>query len=135
MEIIHKSKKDKLILCTKENHEAPSKYELPPPLPNEQKRGVVLPNGEINWLCPCLGGLPYGPCGFEFRQFFECIHALQDDEGDKEASSAKAQECFPKFASMKECFSKFPKLYPPDEDDDLVQGGVDSTIKQMTQDN
>ena len=29
--------------------------------------GLILPNGEINWNCPCLGGMAVGPCGVEFR--------------------------------------------------------------------
>lgn len=109
MEAIQISPKDKIILCTRSNHEVPSKYELPPPLPSEQKRGIILPNGDLNWSCPCLGGLPYGPCGYQFREFFECIHKIQDQNNI-------GQECFPKFETMKDCFSKFPKLYPPDED-------------------
>lgn len=122
--------KDKVIFCTKDD--VTSKYELPPPLPGEEKRGILLPNGELNWTCPCLGGLPYGPCGFEFREFFGCLHKTQEIDtknaqeiGDatkaaQEAETTKAQECFPKFAAMKECFSHFPKLYPPnDEEDDL----------------
>ena len=38
------------------------------------KYGIVLPNGEINWDCPCLGGMPHGPCGQEFRDAFSCFH-------------------------------------------------------------
>lgn len=113
MESVQITPKDRLILCTKEDHQTPSKYEVPKPLESEQRKGVVLPNGDINWTCPCLGGLPYGPCGFEFRQFFECLHKSQEAD---DSDSAKTQECFPKFAKMKECFSQFPKLYPPDED-------------------
>ncbi len=29
--------------------------------------------GEINWDCPCLGGMAYGPCGEEFRAAFSCF--------------------------------------------------------------
>ena len=36
--------------------------------------GPILPNGEINWECPCLGGAAHGPCGTEFRQAFSCFH-------------------------------------------------------------
>ena len=122
------SPKDKIIFCTKSDHETPSKYELPAPLPSEEKRGVLLPNGEINWTCPCLGGLPYGPCGYEFRQFFSCLpqfskdsNTSPDDQSKEDAK--KAEECFPKFTAMKECFKEFPKLYPPDEDDDVLQQG------------
>lgn len=36
--------------------------------------GPILPNGEINWECPCLGGAAHGPCGTEFRAAFSCFH-------------------------------------------------------------
>ncbi|KAI1788835.1 hypothetical protein LXA43DRAFT_893927, partial [Ganoderma leucocontextum] len=26
--------------------------------------------GEINWDCPCLGGMAHGPCGLQFREAF-----------------------------------------------------------------
>ena len=29
--------------------------------------------GEINWDCPCLGGMAHGPCGQEFRDAFSCF--------------------------------------------------------------
>lgn len=29
--------------------------------------------GEINWDCPCLGGMAHGPCGEEFRAAFSCF--------------------------------------------------------------
>lgn len=29
--------------------------------------------GEINWECPCLGGMAHGPCGDEFRAAFSCF--------------------------------------------------------------
>lgn len=123
------SDKDKVIFCTKENHEIPSKYEMPPALPNEERRGVVLPDGQLNWTCPCLGGLPYGPCGYEFREFFSCLHKVQNEENEE---ASKAQECFPKFAAMKDCFSQFPKLYPPDEDDDIVESANEQVRVETT---
>lgn len=124
MQSIQMSAKDVVIFASKANHSVPSKYDPPAPLPNEQKRGVMLPDGSINWMCPCLGGLPYGPCGFEFREFFSCLPQFNDNnEGQEQDESAKAKECFPKFAAMKKCFSQFPKLYPPDEDDETLGGG------------
>lgn len=110
------SGKDKVIFCTKQDHQNnPSKYEMPKELPSEQVRGVLLPDGNINWTCPCLGGLPYGPCGFEFREFFGCLPQFQENGAAEHEE--KTKECFPKFAAMKECFSQFPKLYPPDEEE------------------
>ena len=40
----------------------------------DDEYGVILPNGEINWDCPCLGGMPQGPCGQEFKDAFSCFH-------------------------------------------------------------
>lgn len=130
MQSIQMSTKDRVIFCTKADHELPSKYEPPAALPDEERRGVLLPNGEINWTCPCLGGLPYGPCGYEFRQFFSCLPQF-GKSGEQQSESAedakKAEECFPKFAAMKTCFSQFPKLYPPDEDEDKDLAPPDRT--------
>lgn len=64
--------KDKIIFATKEDHSVPSSIELvsnEPPSP-----GLILDNGEINWNCPCLGGMATGPCGVEFREAFSCFH-------------------------------------------------------------
>lgn len=36
--------------------------------------GLILDNGDINWGCPCLGGMATGPCGQEFREAFSCFH-------------------------------------------------------------
>lgn len=63
--------KDKVIFATKEDHEKPSTVELPE---TERAPGLILPNGEINWNCPCLGGMATGPCGVEFRDAFTCFH-------------------------------------------------------------
>lgn len=64
--------KDKVIFATKEDHEKPSTVELPE---TERAPGLILPNGEINWNCPCLGGMATGPCGVEFR-FFVTLYIL-----------------------------------------------------------
>ena len=63
--------KDKVIFASKEDHAAPSTVELPPPEPSA---GLILPSGDINWNCPCLGGMATGPCGVEFRDAFSCFH-------------------------------------------------------------
>ena len=43
-------------------------------LVQDEKYGIVLPSGELNWDCPCLGGMAYGPCGQEFKDAFSCFH-------------------------------------------------------------
>lgn len=63
--------KDKVIFATKEDHAIPSSVELPQ---SEASPGLILANGDINWNCPCLGGMATGPCGVEFREAFSCFH-------------------------------------------------------------
>lgn len=65
--------------------------------------GLILPNGAINWDCPCLGGMASGPCGFAFRRAFTCFHSSD--------GKAKGSECFGEFAAFTDCASKYPKLY------------------------
>lgn len=39
-----------------------------------QHEGAYNPDtGEINWDCPCLGGMAHGPCGEEFKSAFSCF--------------------------------------------------------------
>ena len=38
------------------------------------QQGAFNPEtGEINWDCPCLGGMAHGPCGEEFKAAFSCF--------------------------------------------------------------
>jgi len=72
--------------------------------------GLILPNGEINWNCPCLGGMASGPCGYQFRSAFSCFHRSESDP--------KGQECYEEFLQMQQCMSKYPTLYGTDKDDE-----------------
>jgi hypothetical protein len=45
--------------------------------------------GEINWDCPCLGGMAHGPCGDEFREAFSCFVYSKEEP--------KGMECIDKF--------------------------------------
>ena len=39
-----------------------------------ESEGAFNPEtGEINWDCPCLGGMAHGPCGDEFKVAFSCF--------------------------------------------------------------
>ena len=59
--------------------------------------------GEINWDCPCLGGMAYGPCGPEFREAFSCfVYSEQEPKGI---------ECVEKFKAMQDCFRAHPDVY------------------------
>lgn len=68
--------KDLVIFATKEDHKVPSKVQLPE---LEPQPGLVLPTGDINWNCPCLGGMATGPCGIEFRNAFSCFHYSKEE--------------------------------------------------------
>ena len=69
----------------------------------EPPSGLILPNGDINWNCPCLGGMAVGPCGLEFREAFSCFHYSK--------SEVKGSECLEQFAKMQMCMKEYPELY------------------------
>lgn len=59
--------------------------------------------GEINWDCPCLGGMADGPCGEEFKRAFSCfIFSEQEPKGI---------DCVDKFKDMQDCFRRHPEVY------------------------
>ena len=38
--------------------------------------------GEINWDCPCLGGMAHGPCGDQFKAAFSCfVYSKEEPKG------------------------------------------------------
>lgn len=59
--------------------------------------------GEINWDCPCLGGMAYGPCGQEFREAFSCFIYSEEEP--------KGINCVEKFRAMQTCFREHPEHY------------------------
>lgn len=59
--------------------------------------------GEINWDCPCLGGMAHGPCGEEFKEAFACFVYSEADP--------KGIDCVEKFQHMQDCFRKYPEHY------------------------
>ncbi|TVY83093.1 Mitochondrial intermembrane space import and assembly protein [Lachnellula suecica] len=66
--------------------------------------------GEINWDCPCLGGMAHGPCGEEFKAAFSCfVHSNEEPKG---------VECIDKFQGMQNCFRQHPEMYGPELEDD-----------------
>ncbi|XP_078034285.1 mitochondrial intermembrane space import and assembly protein 40 [Augochlora pura] len=100
MPVTHKEGKDTIIFASKEDHATPSKIDLPEPEPSP---GLLLPNGEINWNCPCLGGMATGPCGLEFREAFSCFHYSKADP--------KGSDCYEAFKTMQVCMQQYPALY------------------------
>eukprot|EP00117_Sycon_ciliatum_P021018 scpid107149/ scgid18555/ Mitochondrial intermembrane space import and assembly protein 40; Coiled-coil-helix-coiled-coil-helix domain-containing protein 4 len=110
--------KDRVIFVTEEDHK------LPEPASAENgdddkdandgvPEGAVLPNGEINWDCPCLGDMPHGPCAEEFRAAFSCFIASTEEQ--------KGSDCIEKFVTMTECTRRFPDLYPDSSQDEAEQ--------------
>lgn len=106
--------KDKVIFATKEDHAIPSKIQLPPP---EPAPGLILASGDINWNCPCLGGMATGPCGVEFRDAFSCFHYSE--------AEPKGSDCFDAFKEMQDCFTKYPTVYNKSSTDDSDEDGID----------
>lgn len=54
------------------------------------QQGAFNPEtGEINWDCPCLGGMAHGPCGEEFKAAFSCFVYSNEEP--------KGVECIDKF--------------------------------------
>ncbi|XP_019735981.1 mitochondrial intermembrane space import and assembly protein 40-like [Hippocampus comes] len=102
--------KDRIVFVTKEDHEAPSNAELIADDPHDpyEEQGLILPNGDINWNCPCLGGMASGPCGAQFKEAFSCFHSSQEE--------VKGSECIHHFRNMQECMQRYPELYPQEED-------------------
>ncbi|GAA5831614.1 hypothetical protein JCM11251_000769 [Rhodosporidiobolus azoricus] len=65
--------------------------------------------GEINWDCPCLGGMADGPCGEEFKTAFSCFIYSE--------AEPKGIDCVEKFRGMQECFRKYPEVYGSEAED------------------
>lgn len=59
--------------------------------------------GEINWDCPCLGGMAHGPCGENFREAFSCFIFSEEEP--------KGIDCVEKFKAMQDCFREHPEVY------------------------
>ncbi|MCJ1431619.1 Oxidoreductase [Xylographa pallens] len=76
--------------------------------------------GEINWDCPCLGGMAHGPCGEEFRTAFSCFVYSNEEP--------KGMDCIDRFKGMQDCFRQHPDVYGgelDDEEDEEAEGGIE----------
>ncbi|XP_052130618.1 mitochondrial intermembrane space import and assembly protein 40-B-like [Frankliniella occidentalis] len=95
-----KDEKDIVLFVSKMDHIQPSSIKLSKP---ESQQGLILSDGNINWMCPCLDGMATGPCGIEFRNAFACYHnSKQNPQG---------KDCLDKFRSMQECMERHPLTY------------------------
>lgn len=82
--------------------------------------------GEINWDCPCLGGMAHGPCGPQFREAFSCfIFSTEEPKG---------MDCIEKFQGMRDCFQEHPDVYKDElMDDEEIDREVEAERKEMAQ--
>ncbi|KAI0965775.1 hypothetical protein F4678DRAFT_451680 [Xylaria arbuscula] len=92
------------------------------PLELEQEaseQGAFNPEtGEINWDCPCLGGMAHGPCGPEFKAAFSCFVYSKEEP--------KGMDCIDKFQHMQDCFRLHPEVYGDElADDDEAAAAAD----------
>ncbi|KAK6336970.1 Oxidoreductase [Orbilia javanica] len=81
--------------------------------------------GEINWDCPCLGGMAHGPCGEEFREAFSCFVFSKEEP--------KGVDCIEKFKGMQTCFQKYPEIYGAAPSDDEEEEEIDRKLAEMDQ--
>ncbi|KAI2641284.1 hypothetical protein GGS21DRAFT_503900 [Xylaria nigripes] len=85
------------------------------------QQGAFNPvTGEINWECPCLGGMAHGPCGDEFKAAFSCFVYSQEEP--------KGMDCIDKFQHMQDCFRLHPEVYSEelaDGDDATTDGATE----------
>ncbi|ORY35462.1 hypothetical protein BCR39DRAFT_509853 [Naematelia encephala] len=68
--------------------------------------------GEINWECPCLGGMAHGPCGEDFKAAFSCFVFSE--------AEPKGMDCVDKFKLMQDCFRAHPDVYGEEIEDEEV---------------
>ncbi|KAL8621362.1 Mitochondrial intermembrane space import and assembly protein 40-B [Nucella lapillus] len=100
--------KDEIIFVTKEDMDKPSAAIIKDDDADEEP-GLILPNGDINWNCPCLGGMASGPCGVQFREAFSCFH--------HSPAEPKGSDCYESFRKMQDCFTSYPDVYPSKEEE------------------
>ncbi|THH29196.1 hypothetical protein EUX98_g4998 [Antrodiella citrinella] len=80
--------------------------------------------GEINWDCPCLGGMAHGPCGVHFREAFSCFVFSEQEP--------KGIDCVEKFKAMQDCFREHSDVYGDDIMDDDDDESSDSQTPDAT---
>ncbi|KAK7057110.1 CHCH domain protein [Favolaschia claudopus] len=79
--------------------------------------------GEINWDCPCLGGMAHGPCGPEFREAFSCFVHSEDEP--------KGINCVEKFQGMQSCFREHPEVYASEiADDEAAEAAAEKELSE-----
>jgi len=85
------------------------------------QQGAFNPEtGEINWDCPCLGGMADGPCGENFKAAFSCfVYSTEEPKG---------MDCIDKFQAMQDCFRLHPEIYGEELADDEESAGAGGDV-------
>ena len=82
--------------------------------------------GEINWDCPCLGGMAHGPCGEDFKEAFSCFVFSKEEP--------KGMDCIDNFKKMQDCFREHPDVYAgelADDDDEMIEDGISAEKAEL----
>ncbi|KAK3389885.1 hypothetical protein B0H63DRAFT_446043 [Podospora didyma] len=90
------------------------------------QQGAFNPEtGEINWDCPCLGGMAHGPCGENFKEAFSCFVFSKEEP--------KGMDCIDKFQGMQDCFRQYPEIYGAEiaDDDEPTLGGEEEAAAKV----
>ncbi|KAJ2555438.1 Oxidoreductase [Coemansia sp. RSA 1878] len=76
---------------------------------SSQSQAFNPETGEINWDCPCLGGMAHGTCGEQFKSAFSCFVYSEEEP--------KGMDCVSVFKDMQECFRAHPEEYASELED------------------
>lgn len=106
-------KKDSEEKDSEKETSSPDSEESSPSDEGAQSAAFNPETGEINWDCPCLGGMADGPCGEEFKEAFSCFIYSETEP--------KGIDCIKKFENMRSCFKKYPEHYREELYDDETQ--------------
>ena len=116
--------------------------------------------GEINWDCPCLGGMAHGPCGEEFRAAFSCfVYSKEEPKGmdcidrfryafpiadkpDEVGPTTEVRANQLQNRGMQDCFRLHPDVYndeladdePSEDDEPAIAGAVDVAVNGIAED-
>lgn len=107
---------------THDIHTDPASAGSPADLEEEaSSEGAFNPEtGEINWDCPCLGGMAHGPCGEDFKAAFSCFVFSTEEP--------KGMDCIDNFKKMQDCFREHPDVYAgelaDDDEDGMMEEGL-----------
>ncbi|OXC69082.1 mitochondrial intermembrane space import and assembly protein 40 [Cryptococcus neoformans] len=92
----------------------------------EPSQGAYNPEtGEINWDCPCLGGMATGPCGEQFKAAFSCFVYSE--------AEPKGVDCVELFKVMQDCFREHPEVYGEEIDDDEAPPAQEEKMEEKVE--